>query len=82
MEKMRHTAMTRASDFFDRRSRIVVTWTAARENTSSHRDVVSLPSADWFLEWSALGEFRDLDEAFRDACSRGEGRGQKKKDNK
>lgn len=57
MEKMRHTAMTRASDFFDRRSRIVVTCTAAREKTSSHKDVVSLPSADWFLEWSALYEF-------------------------
>jgi len=56
MEKMRHTAMTRASDFFDRRSRIVVTCTAARENTSSHKDVVSFPSADWFLEWSALFE--------------------------
>ena len=57
MEKMRHTAMTRASDSFDRRSRIVVTCTAASERTSSHKDVVSLPSADWFLEWSALCEF-------------------------
>mmetsp|Transcript_7834 Transcript_7834/g.23067 ORF Transcript_7834/g.23067 Transcript_7834/m.23067 type:complete len:239 (-) Transcript_7834:1230-1946(-) len=57
MEKMRQTDMRRASDFFESRSRMVRSWTDAKENTSSHSEVVRSPSAVWFLAWSAAYPF-------------------------
>lgn len=49
-----HTARMRASDFLDSLSWMVRSCTLENENTSSHREVVSLPSADWFLTVSDL----------------------------
>lgn len=51
---MIHTASMSASDFLERRSRIVRSCTLEKEKTSSQRDVVSLPSADWFFTVSDL----------------------------
>ena len=51
---MIHTARMSASDFLERRSRIVRSCTLEKEKTSSQSDVVSLPSADWFFTVSDL----------------------------
>lgn len=45
-ERMMQTARMSASDFLDRRSRMVRSWTLEKEKTSSQREVVSLPSED------------------------------------